>query len=606
LTSVGQTCGIEDYALIGDCRTAALVSRAGSIDWLCLPDFSSPAIFAGLLDPARGGSCSIQPQEAFAATRRYIGPTVVLETTFTTDSGVVRLLDLMPIGDGVRPMGPLREVLRVVECTQGTVDLEIRVDARPDYGQRSVRPRKRGRLGWIHAWRDEVIAVQADITLRPAGDALAGSARLAAGERRYLSIAYTKGDAAIFPALGGEADERILRTIAWWRDWAARCRYDGPWRDQVVRSVVTLKLLTYAPSGAIVAAPTTSLPEALGKGRNWDYRYCWLRDAGLINQALIALGYHDEARSFLAWLLHATRLTWPELQIMYDVFGRTRLEERELTHLAGYRGSPPVRIGNAAYTQRQLDVYGEVVTAADATIADGERLDRTAARMLTGLGTVVCKQWREPDSSIWEVRGPPRHYTFSKVMCWAALDGLLALQQRGALALTTARMAQFNQERAAIADAIERRGFNTSLGSYVSVLGGDRLDSSLMLMACIGYKDAGDPRMRTTYEQIQQRLGRHGLLYRYERDGLPVDGVEGAFGICGFWAIDNLAKRGDLDEAERSFDHMLSFANDVGLYAEEIDARSGAPLGNFPQAFTHVGLINAAVAIAAGRRRGRA
>jgi GH15 family glucan-1,4-alpha-glucosidase len=303
-------------------------------------------------------------------------------------------------------------------------------------------------------------------------------------------------------------------------------------------------------------------------------------------------------------MLHATRLTWPELQIMYDVFGRTNLQERELPHLVGYRSSPPVRIGNAAFRQRQLDIYGEVVTATAATLAPGERLDRTAARMLGGLGDVVCKQWREPDKSIWESRGPPRHYTFSKVMCWAALDGLLALHDRGALALSTSRRERFDKERTAIAQAIERRGFNRGLGSYVSVLDGDRLDASLLLMACIGYKRADDPRMRSTYDLIQQRLGRQGLLYRYERDGLPVDGVEGAFGICSFWAIDNLAKRGDLDEAERSFDHLLRFANDLGLYAEEIDVASGAPLGNFPQAFTHVGLINAAVAIAAGRRAG--
>ena len=598
-----MTAAIEDHALIGDCRTAALVSRTGAVDWLCLPDFSSPAVFASLLDP-RGGSVSVRPRAPFSVARRYIGPSAVLETTFTTEGGVLRLIDLMPIVDGMRPMGPLREVLRVAECLEGSVEVDIRVELRPDYAERRLRPRHRGKLGWLYAWRDEVLAVCADFALEAQDDDLAATIVLSAGERRYLSLAYGKGEPAVFPALGEDADRRILDTIEWWRSWTACCRYDGPWRAEVLRSVVTLKLLTYAPSGAIVAAPTTSLPEALGKGRNWDYRYCWLRDAGLVNQALISLGYDREARSFLDWMLHATRLTWPELQIMYDVFGRTNLQERELPHLVGYRSSPPVRIGNAAFRQRQLDIYGEVVTATAATLAPGERLDRTAARMLGGLGDVVCKQWREPDKSIWESRGPPRHYTFSKVMCWAALDGLLALHDRGALALSTSRRERFDKERTAIAQAIERRGFNRGLGSYVSVLDGDRLDASLLLMACIGYKRADDPRMRSTYDLIQQRLGRQGLLYRYERDGLPVDGVEGAFGICSFWAIDNLAKRGDLDEAERSFDHLLRFANDLGLYAEEIDVASGAPLGNFPQAFTHVGLINAAVAIAAGRRAG--
>jgi len=568
---------------------------------LCLPDFSSPSIFAGLLDPARGGSCSLRPRDPFfTVDRRYVDRTAVLETDFTTSSGSARLIDVMPIDDGGRSLRPMREVLRAIEGMDGTVEVELRIDVRPDYARRSLRPRRRGRLGWTYVWGDEVMVVHTDIALRPEGDALVGTVLLGAGERRYLSLAYTKGDPAVLPPLGRHAEERIAATIAWWRDWTGRCHYSGPYRDEVVRSVVTLKLLTYTLSGAIVAAPTTSLPEAIGKGRNWDYRYCWLRDAGLTTEALLATGYHEEAQSFLGWMLHATRLTWPELQVMYDVFGRTRLDEQELTHLAGYASSRPVRIGNAAYRQRQLDIYGEVVTAACAALARNGRLDRESARMLSGLGDVVCGQWRESDSSIWEVRGPLRHYTFSKVMCWAALDGLLKLHRDGALVLPPAKLGRFERERTAIEQAIERRGFNAALGSYTSVLDGDKVDASLLLMACIGYRDAGDPRMRATYDLIHQRLGRNGLLNRYERfDG--IGGVEGAFGICGFWAIDNLAKRGDLDAAERRFRHMLSFANDLGLYAEEIDIASGAALGNFPQAFTHVGLINAAVAIERAR-----
>jgi GH15 family glucan-1,4-alpha-glucosidase len=524
----------------------------------------------------------------------------VLETDFATESGSARLLDLMPIDDGASALRPMREVLRAIEGMDGTIEIELRVEVRPDYARRNLRPRRRGRLGWTYLWGDEVLVVHTDIALRPEGDALVGTATLGPGERRYLSLAYTRGDPAVLPPLGKHAEERIADTIAWWRDWAGRCSYAGPYRDQVVRSAITLKLLTYVLSGAIVAAPTTSLPEAIGKGRNWDYRYCWLRDAGLTTEALLATGYHEEARSFLGWMLHATRLTWPELQVMYDVFGRTRLDEKELTHLAGYASSRPVRIGNDAYRQRQLDIYGEVVTAARATLAGNGRLDSESALMLTGLGDVVSRQWHESDSSIWEVRGPLRHYTFSKVMCWAALDGLLKLNRDGVLALPPAKVEAFGRERGEIEQAIERRGFNASLGSYTSVLDGDKVDASLLLMACIGYKDANDPRMRATYDLIHQRLGRNGLLHRYERfDGIA--GVEGAFGICSFWAIDNLAKRGDLDSAERRFQHMLSFANDLGLYAEEIDIASGAALGNFPQAFTHVGLINAAVAIEQAR-----
>ena len=549
----------------------------------------------------RGGSCALRPRDPFfTVSRRYVDRTAVLETDFTTDNGSVRLLDLMPIDEGGRSLRPMREILRAVEGMGGTVEIEVRLDLQPDYARRHPRPRKRGRLGWTYVWGNEVLAVCSDIELRLEGDVLVGTAALGVGERRYLSLAYTKSDPAVLPPLHEHAEERISDTIHWWREWADRCRYDGPYREPVVRSAVTLKLLTYALSGAIVAAPTTSLPEAIGKGRNWDYRYCWLRDAGLTTQALLATGYREEAMAFLGWMLHATRLSWPELQVMYDVFGRTRLDEKELVHLAGYAASRPVRIGNDAHRQRQLDIYGEVVNAACAALAGNGRLDSESARMLTGLGDVVCRQWRESDSSIWEVRGPLRHYTFSKVMCWAALDGLLKLHDDGALVLSSAKVDAFGRERAAIEQAIERRGFNAALGSYTSVLDGDKVDASLLLMACIGYKDAGDPRMRATYDRIHQRLGRNGLLYRYERfDG--IDGVEGAFGICGFWAIDNLAKRGDLDAAERRFHHMLSFANDLGLFAEEIDIASGAALGNFPQAFTHVGLINAAVAIERAR-----
>ena len=313
----------------------------------------------------RGGSFSLRPRDPFfTATRRYVERTAVLETDFTTESGSVRLLDLMPIDDGGRALRPMREVLRAVEGMGGTVEIEVRLDLQPDYARRRVRPRRRGRLGWTYAWGNEVLVVHTDMALRLEGDALVGTVTLGAGERRYLSLAYTKGDPAVLPPLGKHAEERIADTIHWWREWAGRCRYAGPYREPVVRSAVTLKLLTYALSGAIVAAPTTSLPEAIGKGRNWDYRYCWLRDAGLTTQALLATGYRDEAMAFLGWMLHATRLSWPELQVMYDVFGRTRLAESELAHLAGYAGSRPVRIGNDAYRQRQLDIYGEVVTAA--------------------------------------------------------------------------------------------------------------------------------------------------------------------------------------------------------------------------------------------------
>ena len=320
-------------------------------------------------------------------------------------------------------------------------------------------------------------------------------------------------------------------------------------------------------------------------------------------EALINLGFHDDGRAFLTWLLHATRLTWPELQVMYDVYGRTRLTEQELDHLTGYRGSRPVRIGNGAYSQYQLDVYGEVVAAADAYVEGGGTLEPGECRMLVGFGHVVCKQWRNPDHGIWEARGEQRQHTFSKLMCWVALDRLLKLGGKGVLSLGAAAD-RFRGERDAIAMVIEEQGYNAQIESYASELGGDAVDASLLLMPCLGYRPADDPRVRSTYERIWQRLGHNGLLYRYERGYDRMESREGAFGICCFWAVHHLACRGDVAEAKRMFEHILSFANDVGLYGEEIDPETGAALGNFPQAFTHVGLINAAVAIERAAKRG--
>ena len=431
--------------------------------------------------------------------------------------------------------------------------------------------------------------------------AVAGNARVAAGERRALSLTYAKGDVGVVAPVGRASEERLRATLGWWEAWAARVRYEGPWRDAVLRSAVTLKLLTFAPSGAVVAAPTASLPEWIGAGRNWDYRYCWLRDAALTMRAFTGLGLREEARAFLAWLLHATRLTWPELRAVYDLYGRTDLRERTLDHLDGYRGSRPVRIGNGARDQTQLDVYGEVVLAAHNYVASGGRLQRDEARALAGLGRTVCRRWREPDQGIWEVRGEPRQHTFSKVLCWLALDRLLDLHARGQARVPVDR---FRRERAAIAEAIEARGFNPALSSHVAELDGDAPDASLLLMAPLGYRDAADPRMRGTYDFVQRRLGRgRGLLQRYESgyDGLA--SPEGAFGVCGFWAVENLIGRGDPEAAGRMFADLLSFGNDLGLFAEEVDPRTGAALGNFPQAFTHVGLINAALALARARPR---
>jgi GH15 family glucan-1,4-alpha-glucosidase len=591
---------LKDFALIGDCRTAALVARDASISWLCLPHFSSPAVFAGLLDDGRGGCFRLRPRQLFEVTRRYLEGTPVLETVFTTPSGRVRVIDFFTVLDGVRPMRPMRELVRIVEGLEGSVELEVVLDFRPDYARALPRLECRKRMGWTWCWGNHIAVLQSDVTLEKQDGRLAGAFRLGPNESRSFSFSYTQADPAVLPALGEDVPRRLEATIVWWRAWHDRCTYRGPHRPAVLQSAMVLQLLSFALSGAIVAAPTTSLPETIGGTRNWDYRYCWLRDAGLTAQALVGLGYQPEAQAYLGWLLHATRLTWPELRIMYDVYGRTDLEEQELPHLAGYGGSRPVRIGNGAYRQRQLDVYGETVMAADTVASAGDRIDRLESRMLKGLGETVCRQWREPDSGIWESRAAPRHYTLSKVMCWAALDRLLQMEARGIIRLGSSCSARFVREREEIARAIEHRAFNATLGSYTSTLDGNEVDASLLLMACVGYKPAGAARMRATYATIWDKLGKNGLLYRYRRNdgGRP----EGAFGICSFWAIDNLAKRGDIDQAERLFDHLLGYANDLGLFGEEIDPDSGAALGNFPQAFTHIGLINAALAIQSARR----
>ncbi len=596
------TPAIGDYAIIGDCRSAALVSRWGSIDWLCWPRFDSPSLFAALLDPERGGRFVVRPTGRCTAERRYVEHTNVLETTFHAAGGVLRLTDLMPVASEAErrsTLMPDHQILRQLECVSGEVEVEVVCDPRPNYARSKPRLRRRGALGIYYEHRGRALILRADFPLALSGDRsdAVGKVTLRAGERRYVSLVGADGTPAALPPLGEEALRRLDQSVRWWRDWSDRCTYEGPYREAVVRSALTLKLMCFAPSGAVVAAPTTSLPEWLGGVRNWDYRYCWLRDASLTLQTLFDLGYRAEAEAFLSWLLHTTRLTLPELNIMYDVYGETRLRERELPHLAGFAGSRPVRIGNGARSQLQMDVYGEVLDAAYEFICRGGRLDRTTAGMLLALGETVCRRWREPDEGIWETRGGRRHHTYSKAMCWVALDRLLRLHEERHL---EAPVERYRREAAGILADVEAKGFNQQLDSYVSEFGGDEVDASLLLLARYGYGDPAGPRMRGTYRRIRERLGADGLLYRYRThaggDGLPPG--EGAFGICSFWAANCLALQGDLDAAAQTFEHVLGYANDVGLFAEEFDPRTGGALGNFPQAFTHVGLIDAALTLA--------
>jgi GH15 family glucan-1,4-alpha-glucosidase len=588
---------IGDYAIIGDCRTAALISNQGAIDWLCLPHFSSPSLFGALLDEERGGRFLIAPADSARVTRRYLPGSNVLETTFSTPDGVVRTTDLMPVPCGPS-LQPMREVLRRIEGVEGAVPVRIEIAPRPDYGRRPPRLERRDKRTWACTWNNECAHVASDVSLVADGDRLIGERIIVGGERLWCSLAYAKGDVGVLPALGAAAQQRLDSTADWWRAWSARTQYAGPYRECVLRSALTLKLMVHALSGAVIAAPSTSLPETLGGERNWDYRYCWLRDAALTMRALIGLGHFDEARGFFNWMLHATRLTWPELQVLYDVYGRTDLPEMELQHWRGFCESRPVRIGNGAHSQLQLDVYGAVCGAAREYFDATGAIARDEARLLRGFGEAVCRQWELPDHGLWEIRGEPRHYTFSKFMCWSALDALLALAGKGVLKAPR----RFEPTRRALREVLETRGYNSRIASYVGVLDGAEVDASLLLMGCLDYLHPREARMRSTFARIQERLSRNGLLLRYEAGHDRVAGDEGAFGICSFWAIDNLAKRGDHAEACAHFERLVGLANDLGLYAEEIDPHTGAPLGNFPQAYTHVGLINAALALSSQDR----
>jgi GH15 family glucan-1,4-alpha-glucosidase len=588
--------------VIGDGRTAALISRRGSVDWLYLPQFSAPSVFGAILDHRRGGRLVVCPEQIGEVSRRYVGPTNVLETTFRTEHGVMRVTDLMPIAPDA--LQPERELVRIVEGVEGEADVRVSFEPRPDYARARVRLVRRGAFTFACEHAGELFALQADLPLAidERAGAVAGRVRRRAGERRYLSLSYAHGGIAVLPGLGADADRRLAATLRWWEDWISGCRYHGPYRDAVVRSALTLKLMTFALSGAVVAAPTTSLPEIMGGSANWDYRFCWLRDAALALQTLLDIGYAVEAEAFLRWLLHATRLTQPKLQLVYDVYGEADLVEQELTHLEGYAGSRPVRIGNEAWRQLQLDVYGEVVAAACAFVESGGHLDRYEARLLRGFGKTVCREWRKPDQGIWERRGGAWHHTQSKAMCWVALDRLLRLHAQGRLELPAD---DFRKERAAIREAIETHGYDPALGSYVGVFDSRKLDASLLLMARYGYQHPANARMRSTYELIERRLGCDGLMFRFG-DAEGDRPTEGAFGLCGFWAVDYLAQLGEAQRAADRFERVLSFANDLGLFGDEIDPASGQALGNFPQSYTHVGLIAAAVSLQQCAARPRA
>jgi GH15 family glucan-1,4-alpha-glucosidase len=592
---------IKDYAVIGDCRIAALISRDGAVEWLCLPYFSGESIFAAILDRRIGGHFSIRPCQAYRVERRYIKNSNVLETFFTTDSGEVRVTDCIPLPleqQFFDQLQPKRELLRSVEGITGCVDMQIEFVPRPAYGQQHVRFRHCGALGWQCYFGNQSLNLHTNINLQCTNDkvALSGQVAVNAGDQYDLSLSYTQHDINVIVPLGDESRLRQQATVNWWQEWVKQTSYEGPYKTQVQRSILTLKLLTYGLSGALIAGPSTSLPGKIGGVRNWDYRYCWIRDASLTLRAFSDLGFIAEGEAFLGWLLHATRRTWPRLRVAYNVYGETHLHERVFSGLAGYRNSLPVRIGNAAGEQHQLDVYGEVIAAAYEYVLRGGTLDRSEWRLLLGFGQLICAEWRNPDQGIWEARDAPRHYTHSKLMCWVGLDRLLQLANADVVKIPRQ---EFETERDAIAEFIETRCFDNETGTYITAADCNQVDASILLLARHGFIDATNPRMRATYERIQKVLGAGALLYRFPEgfDAFLPPG-EGAFLITSFWAVEYLVLAGEIAAARKRFDALLEYGNDLGLFAEEADPESGMALGNFPQAFSHTGLINAALLLA--------
>lgn len=571
--------------MIGDCHTAALVARDGSIDWLCFPRFDSPACFAALLGNPEHGRWLLAPSgESRHIRRRYREGTLVLETDYETADGAVTLIDCMP------PRSSEPDLVRVVVGRRGQVRMRMQLIIRFDYG--SIVP-------WVRRTDNGIRAVAGPDTL------LLHSGVDVRGENFRTEAEFTVSEGQRVPFVlmwhpshepapeKIDAEETIAHTEMWWREWSARCTYEGPWREQVVRSLITLKALTYAPTGGIVAAPTTSLPEQLGGVRNWDYRYCWLRDATFTLYALMLGGYMEEACAWREWLLRAVAGSPAQLNIMYGLSGERRLTELELQWLPGYANSAPVRIGNAACEQFQLDVYGELMDAMHLARRGGLAPDENAWRVERALTEFVESAWSRPDNGIWEMRGPKRHFTHSKVMAWVAVDRMVKAVERFGLAGPVER---WRTLRSTIHEEVCHSGFDAEHNTFVQYYGGKDLDASLLMLPLVGFLPASDARVRGTVEAIERNLMADGFVLRYRTkqdvDALPPG--EAAFLACSFWLADNLALLGRQEDARRLFERLLSLCNDVGLLSEGYDPGNKRLLGNFPQALSHLALVNTA------------
>ncbi|MFE1579576.1 glycoside hydrolase family 15 protein [Streptomyces fradiae] len=589
-----MTQRIEDYALIGDLQTAALVGRDGSIDWLCLPRFDSGACFAALLGDENNGHWRIAPAGARTCARRaYLGDSLVLESVWETRTGSVRVLDFMPHRD----RSP--DVMRIVEGVTGRVEMSAVLRLRFDYG--SVVPWMRRADGHrVAVAGPDSVWLRSEPRVKTWGQqySTCSSFTVNAGEKVAFCLTWHPSHEPRPPLV--DPYMALEHTLEDWKTWAAQCTYEGPHRDAVMRSLVTLKALTYAPTGGMVAAPTTSLPEELGGVRNWDYRYCWLRDSTLTLRALLSAGYLDEAASWRDWLLRAVAGDPADLQIMYGLAGERRLPETEVPWLRGYGGASPVRIGNAAVQQLQLDVYGEVMDSLALAREVGMPPQRQAWAVQLSLLGFLESTWRQPDEGLWEVRGPRRHFVHSKVMAWVAADrAVRTLERDPSLPGDAARWKAMRDE---VHREVCERGYDPVRNTFTQSYGSAELDASVLMIPRVGFLPPDDPRVVGTVEAVETELGHRGFIRRYSTDGIAVDGLpggEGTFLACSFWLADALRMMGRERDARELFERLLEVRNDVGLLAEEYDPVSRRQLGNFPQAFSHVGLVATALALAA-------
>ena len=594
---------IADHALLSDRHSAALVTRDGSVVWLCFPRFDSESVFAAILDDD-AGHWSIQPTATATSTREYVDGTMALRTTFHTAEGDIELLDAMDLGDSFDPhrLGEHapHTLLRGVRCTTGRVTVEMTYRPRPEYGL-VVPIFSEIESGFVATGGSGRLTLSMPVTATDANGEIRVQFTVDAGEDRYFALQRTRLGESLPPAYTqGEIKAALDATIASWQGWSAiHQNYDGPWRDLVRHSGRVLQALSYQPTGAIVAAATTSLPEEIGGDRNWDYRYSWVRDASFTMKALWVAACPDEAHEFFGFMTAAAAHSRPDrhLQIMFGIGGEHDLSERVLPQLSGWRQSGPVRVGNGAWDQPQLDVYGELLDAAFRLRDQLGEMEPATLEFLVALADAAARQWEQPDNGIWEVRGEPRHFLYSKLMCWVALDRAISLAEQ---LHATHRVDEWSSMAASIRAAILTRGWNEEAGAFTQAFDSPDLDAAALMMAIVGFLPASDPRMVSTVDAIIRRLtDARGLVYRYKIES-GVDGVtgtEGTFLLCTFWLARVLADGGRTSEARAVFENAVSHVNDVGLLAEEIDSETGEQLGNFPQAFSHVGLVNAAWAI---------